>query len=107
MNKRAKILVSTLAITFLLMVLFIFTKHGGNKEQIIPFLLFGMVLVLVAIFSLKIEKSIFSGKNIIKIIFGSLALAFGVMLLVGILSLPFVGFKGLEIFWGTIQVIIG
>lgn len=100
MNKRAKILVSTLAITFLLMVLFIFTQHGGSKEQIIPFLSFGVVLVLMAIFSLRIEKGIFSGKNIIKVIIGSFALAFGAMLLVGVLSLPFVGFKGLEIIMG-------
>ncbi len=82
------------------MVLFIFTQHGGSKEQIIPFLFFGVVLVLIAIFSLRIEKGIFSGKNIIKVIIGSFALAFGAMLLVGILSLPFVGFKGLDIIMG-------
>ena len=100
MNKRAKILVSTLAITFLLMVIFIFTQHGGNIEQISPFLIFGVALVFIAIFSLKIEKSIFSGKNIIKIIMGSFALAFGAILLIGVLSLPFVGFKGLEVIMG-------
>jgi len=100
MNKRAKILVSTLAITFLLMVIYIFTQHGGNKDQIIPFLIFGVVLVFMATFSLKIEKSIFSGKNIIKIIMGSFTLAFGAIILIGILCLPFVGFKGLEIIMG-------
>ena len=96
MKTRTKILVSTLAVTFLLMFLFIFTQHNGNKEQIIPGIIFGVILVVTALFSLKIEKKIFSEKSIIKIIISSFALAFGIIILFMILALPFVGFKALD-----------
>ena len=106
MKKSTIILVSTLAITFLLMLVFIFTRHGGNTEQIIPAIFLCIALVVIAIISLRVEKKIFLEKNIPKIIIGSFALAFGVMLLVGVLALPFVGFSGLDIIMGQYTGII-
>ena len=92
---------SVLAISFLIMILFLFVQHDATKEQLIPAILFGVVLVTTAIFSLKIEKKVFKGKNIIKIIFASFALAFALILLIGILALPFVGFEALELLVGN------
>ena len=101
METRTKILVSVLAISFLIMILFLFVQYGATKEQLIPAILFGVVLVTTAIFSLKIEKKVFQGKSIIKIIFASFALAFALILLIGILALPFVGFEALELLMGN------
>ena len=113
MKKRTKILGSTLAITFLLMLVFIFTQHNGNKEQIIPALIFGVILVVSAIFSLKVEKRYFSEKSIIKIVISSLAIAFGLIILTAIIALPFVGFKSLDavnqymgIAWPTFALVV-
>lgn len=101
MKKRTTALVTVLAISFFMMILFLFIQYGATKEQLILAILFGVILVTTAIFILKTEKKVFKGKSIIKIIFASFALAFALTLLVGILALPFVGFKALELLIGN------
>ncbi len=100
MEKRTKILITALIVSFIAMALFLFLQHGVSKEQLIPVLVFGIVLVSVAFFSLKVEKKVFKGKSIPKIVIASFALAFALMLLVGILALPFFGYKALEAVMG-------
>ena len=100
METRTKILIAILALSFLGMAMFLVLQHGVPAEGLIPILLFGVFLVVAAIVSLKIEKKAFEGKSIPKIVIASFALAFALMLLVGVLALPFVGFEALETIMG-------
>ena len=100
MEIRTKILIAILALSFIGMAMFLVLQHGVPAEGIVPILAFGIFLVAAAIFSLKIEKKVFKSKSIPKIVFASFALAFALMLLVGILALPFVGFDALETIMG-------
>lgn len=82
------------------MVLFLVTHYGSGEGELIFYFVFGVILVLAAILTLKIEKSVFKGKSISKVILGSLGLSFGLMLLVSILGLPFFGFRLLDTIMG-------
>ena len=73
------------------MVLFI--SHGENNKPI----LFGVILVSLAFFSLKIENKKQTNRNFLKLLFASFAIALGVIILVSVLALPFVGFSGFEL----------
>ena len=96
------------------MGVFLFVQHGANKEMLVPVILFGVILVAIAIIGLRVEKKVYKGKSIPKIIFGSLALAFALMILIGVLALPFVGFEAFDaimhnnagIIWLVLAVIV-
>ena len=85
------------------MVLFLVTHYGSGEGELIFYFVFGVILVLAAILTLKIEKSVFKGKSISKVILGSLGLSFGLMLLVSILGLHSLGFGCSTLLWGITQ----
>ena len=95
MNKRAIILISALVVTFILMVLF--TRQVNNIEELMPSVIFGLVLVVLAIDSLKAESNKQSKTNAVKLLFASFAVAVGLIIIISVLALPFIGFSSFEL----------
>lgn len=59
-------------------------------------LLFGVLLVTFSTIGLKVEAKLFRRKTIFTVIFGSLAMGFGVFLLGVVLALPIIGFENID-----------
>ena len=106
MPQSSSVLVAILAAAFLGFIIFGITSFGVSPADIAMMVGFGLVLVLSAYVALTAKRSRqpVSGRyglpRIIWVIFASYAAAIALAMLTAILAMPWVGFKGVEYFFG-------
>lgn len=96
MNKRSRILILVLGLSFIGMMTYISKMQAFTSEFAFLGLLFGALLITIALIGLKVEARPFKGKSIFTVVFGSLAMGFGMFLLVIVLALPTLGFESID-----------
>jgi amino acid transporter len=98
MTGRQRILLVLLALGVVAMGWFVASDNGLPLAQMAGYGLFGLLLVLVAILSLRKERAGALGlSRWLKYAFGSFALAFALWMLGSVILLPFVGYAGFEL----------
>ena len=98
MAPRHYILIGVLALGFIAMAWFVASDNGIPWTQMVGYGLSGVLLVMVAIISLRKEKAGALGiSGWLKCVFGSYALAFATWMLGSVILLPVVGYAGFEL----------